>query len=134
MPPAARISDRHKCPAAKHAGGPIISGEGSVLIGFQPAARVGDAASCKGPTDAVAAGEDTVIIRYQPAARLGDPTAHGGVIVSGCQTVIIGRSTQSETLVAAAGDGVPFCEECERIRQAEERRKESEEEDEGEAE
>lgn len=26
----------------------------------------------------------------QPAARMGDPTAHGGVIVAGCPTVLIG--------------------------------------------
>ena len=134
MPPAARITDQHKCPAAKHAGGPIISGEGTVIIGFQPAARVGDAATCKGPTDVVAAGEDTVLIRWQPAARIGDPTVHGGVIVSGCQSVIIGRSTQSDTLVAAAENGEPFCEDCERMRQEEERRRKREEDEAEEAE
>jgi uncharacterized Zn-binding protein involved in type VI secretion len=32
----------------------------------------------------------TVLIGGLPAARIGDITAHGGVIVLGCFTVIIG--------------------------------------------
>jgi uncharacterized Zn-binding protein involved in type VI secretion len=35
-------------------------------------------------------GSMTVMIGYMPAARLGDLTAHGGVIVMGCPTVMIG--------------------------------------------
>jgi uncharacterized Zn-binding protein involved in type VI secretion len=31
-----------------------------------------------------------VMIGGMPAARMGDSTAHGGVIVIGCPTVIIG--------------------------------------------
>jgi uncharacterized Zn-binding protein involved in type VI secretion len=30
------------------------------------------------------------MIGGSPAARVGDPTAHGGVIIAGCPTVIIG--------------------------------------------
>jgi uncharacterized Zn-binding protein involved in type VI secretion len=32
----------------------------------------------------------TVLIGGRPAARIGDMTAHGGTIVLGCPTVIIG--------------------------------------------
>jgi uncharacterized Zn-binding protein involved in type VI secretion len=35
-------------------------------------------------------GSVTVLIGGMPAARMGDPTAHGGVIVLGCFTVLIG--------------------------------------------
>ncbi|XXT21212.1 PAAR domain-containing protein [Sorangium sp. So ce429] len=115
MPPAARISDMHTCPRVEpgpvpHVGGPVASGEPTVLIGHQPAARVGDALVCVGPPDAVAAGESTVIIGNKDAARLGDPTSHGGRIAAGCPTVNIGSSPQAEALRTDE----PFCEECER--------------------
>jgi len=95
MPPAARISDMHVCPMSNgpqpHVGGPIIPpGSPTVLIGGMPAARVGDMAVCTGPPDAIIAGSATVLIGGMPAARLGDSTAHGGTIVAGCPTVIIG--------------------------------------------
>jgi uncharacterized Zn-binding protein involved in type VI secretion len=35
-------------------------------------------------------GSETVFIEGRPAARVGDPTAHGGKIVSGCLSVLIG--------------------------------------------
>lgn len=121
MPPAARISDMHVCPKVDpgpvpHVGGPTTSGEGTVLIGFQPAARVGDSLLCVGPgaSDSISQGESTVLIGNKPAARLGDPTSHGGVLVAGCPTVIIGSSAQAQTIVIAAAQGIPFCEECER--------------------
>jgi uncharacterized Zn-binding protein involved in type VI secretion len=61
-----------------------------VIIGGQPAARVTDMATCVGPPDAIAKGSATVLIGNLPAARLGDSTMHGGVIVIGCPTVMIG--------------------------------------------
>jgi hypothetical protein len=61
-----------------------------VLIGNLPAARVGDMAVCVGPPDKVSAGSSGVMINGKPAARLGDSTAHGGKIVVGCPTVLIG--------------------------------------------
>jgi len=95
MPPAARISDMHTCPMVNpgpvpHVGGPIVAGCPTVLIGFMPAARVGDACVCVGPPDTIVKGSATVMIGNMPAARLGDSTAHGGVIVVGCPTVMIG--------------------------------------------
>jgi len=60
------------------------------LIGGMPAARVSDMAVCVGPPDLIALGSFTVLIAGMPAARLGDMTAHGGSIVVGCPTVLIG--------------------------------------------
>ncbi len=92
--PAARITDNHVCPATTgpipHVGGPIVQGCQSVLIGGVPAARVGDAATCVGPTDLIRMGSLTVLIGGKPAARIGDLCAHGGAIVQGCPTVLIG--------------------------------------------
>ncbi len=95
MPPAARISDMHVCPmvtgVVPHVGGPI-SGPGvpTVLIGGMPAATVGDMLVCTGPPDVIVKGSATVMIGGKPAARMGDMTAHGGSIVLGLPTVMIG--------------------------------------------
>jgi uncharacterized Zn-binding protein involved in type VI secretion len=62
----------------------------TVLIGKLPAAVVGDNAVCVGPPDAIVKGSATVMIDGRPAARVGDATAHGGSIVMGCPTVLIG--------------------------------------------
>ena len=93
--PAARLTDLHVCPMVTvlvpHVGGPITApGAPTVLIGGLPAARMGDIATCVGPPDAIAFGSPTVLIQGQPAARIMDPTVHGGMIVLGCFTVIIG--------------------------------------------
>jgi uncharacterized Zn-binding protein involved in type VI secretion len=61
-----------------------------VLIGSLPAATVGGQCVCIGPPDAIVKGSATVMIQNKPAARLGDSTAHGGSIVMGCPTVLIG--------------------------------------------
>ena len=96
MPLAARITDMHTCPLVNpggvpHVGGPVISpGDPTVLIGGMPAARVGDMAICTGPPDSIATGSSTVLIGGMPAARMGDTTAHGGTIVMGAPTVMIG--------------------------------------------
>jgi uncharacterized Zn-binding protein involved in type VI secretion len=55
-----------------------------------PAARVGDMAVCVGPPDVIALGAFTVLIGGMPAAYLGSLTAHGGTIVLGCPTVLVG--------------------------------------------
>jgi len=96
MPPAARVGDNHVCPMVDpgpkpHVGGPIIPPcEPTVIIGNMPAARISDMAICVGPTDIIMQGSSSVIIGNMPAARMGDMTMHGGVIVVGCPTVIIG--------------------------------------------
>lgn len=98
MPPAARVGDMHTCPMVTpgvppipHVGGPILPpGCPTVLIGFMPAACLGDMATCVGPPDSIIKGSATVLIGNKPAARIGDNTAHGGVIVLGYPTVMIG--------------------------------------------
>jgi uncharacterized Zn-binding protein involved in type VI secretion len=93
--PAARLSDMHVCPMftgpVPHVGGPILPPCAvTVLIGGLPAARVGDMVTCVGPPDVIAKGSMTVLIAGMPAARMGDLTAHGGTIVLGLPTVLIG--------------------------------------------
>jgi uncharacterized Zn-binding protein involved in type VI secretion len=67
-----------------HVGGPILPPcHPTTLIGFLPAARVGDMLTCVGPPDVIVKGSPTVLIGMMPAARMGDNTAHGGVIVLG---------------------------------------------------
>ena len=123
MPPAARISDMHTCPMVNpgpvpHVGGPDISGSPDVIVGFMPQARVGDSLVCVPAVDSIAKGSPTVLVNGRMAARIGDSTVHGGVIVAGCPTVIIGETGQGATLKGAAADGTPFCEECEKAKKA----------------
>lgn len=95
---AARVTDMHVCPMqtpgtppVPHVGGPIIGpGVPTVLIGGLPASVVGDTCTCVGPPDTIITGSSTVFIGNRPAARVGDTTAHGGTIVLGCPTVLIG--------------------------------------------
>ncbi len=92
--PAARIGDFHVCPmvtgTVPHVGGPVSMGSSNVLIAGMPAARVGDMCICVGPPDTIVAGSSTVMIGGMPAARMGDSTAHGGTIMLGAPTVLIG--------------------------------------------
>lgn len=96
--PAARVSDMHVCPMVTpgvppipHVGGPVLPpGCPTVLIAGLPAARVGDMAVCVGPPDTIALGSFTTFIGKMPAARMGDMTGHGGSIVLGAPTVLIG--------------------------------------------
>ncbi|MDI3464967.1 MAG: T6SS PAAR-repeat protein [Nitrospira sp.] len=98
MPPAARLTDMHVCPMQTpglppipHGGGAIVGpGVPTVLIGKLPAAVVGDNCICVGPPDVIVKGSATVLIGKKPAARMGDTTAHGGNVVLGCPTVMIG--------------------------------------------
>ena len=92
---AARITDMHVCPMVTgivpHVGGPIIGpGVATVLIAKMPASIVGDSCTCVGPPDSIVKGSATVMIGGMPAARMGDTTSHGGSIVLGCPTVMIG--------------------------------------------
>lgn len=97
MPPAARASDMHLCPMITpglvpipHVGGPILPMPCTVLIGNLPAATLGQPCLCVGPPDSIVKGSMTVLINNKPAARMGDLTAHGGSILLGMPTVMIG--------------------------------------------
>jgi uncharacterized Zn-binding protein involved in type VI secretion len=93
-PPAARLTDMHVCPMVTgiipHVGGPIIMGAPTVLTGKLPQARATDNCVCVGPPDIIVKGSTTVLVCKLPAARIGDMCAHGGVVVMGCPTVLIG--------------------------------------------
>jgi uncharacterized Zn-binding protein involved in type VI secretion len=109
MPPAARITDFHACPMVTpgtppipHVGGPIIKGQPNVLTGKLPQARISDMCVCVGPPDVIIKGSSGVFVGKLPAARIGDNTAHGGAIVVGMPTVIIG-----ETKAGGGGGGAP---------------------------
>lgn len=96
--PAARVGDMHACPMVTpgvppipHVGGPILPPCAvTVLTGGIPQARVTDMAVCVGPPDVIVKGSLTVLVNGLPAARIGDMTAHGGSIVVGFPTVLIG--------------------------------------------
>ncbi|MBP2293225.1 PAAR domain-containing protein [Azospirillum rugosum] len=96
--PAARCTDMHLCPMATpavvpvpHVGGPITGpGAVNVLIGGLPAARMGDLATCVGPPDTIVMGSATVLVGGSPQARMTDPTLHGGTIMVGFPTVLVG--------------------------------------------
>jgi len=96
-PPAARIGDMHVCPMMTpgvppipHVGGPILTGCPTVLVGKMPQARISDMCTCVGPPDVIAKGSATVLVGKMPAARIGDICGHGGTVVMGFPTVLIG--------------------------------------------
>jgi uncharacterized Zn-binding protein involved in type VI secretion len=96
--PAARLTDMHVCPMVTpgvppipHVGGPIVGpGALTVLIAGMPAAQVSNMCVCVGPPDVIALGSFTTLVGGMPAARMGDMTGHGGAIVLGAPTVLIG--------------------------------------------
>jgi uncharacterized Zn-binding protein involved in type VI secretion len=93
--PAARATDPHVCPMftglVAHGGGPILPPcEPTVETGDLKQARISDMATCVGPPDVIAQGASTVTVRGLFAARMVDPTVHGGIILMGLPTVIIG--------------------------------------------
>jgi uncharacterized Zn-binding protein involved in type VI secretion len=95
MPFAARITDPHVCPMftglVPHVGGPIIMGSPNVITGGMLQSRITDTCVCAAPVpDVIVKGSTTVLVNGLMAARMGDMTAHGGTIVMGLPTVIIG--------------------------------------------
>src|SRR5207302_7999029 len=86
----------HVCPMVTglvpHVGGPVVLGSFNVFTGKMPQARVGDMLVCVGPPDTIALGSTGVFVNNMPAARMGDITAHGGNIVIGLPTVLIGET------------------------------------------
>jgi uncharacterized Zn-binding protein involved in type VI secretion len=96
--PASRITDMHVCPMVTpgvppipHVGGPILPpGAPTVLTCMLPQATVTNMCVCVGPPDVIVKGSMTVLVQKLPAARMGDMTAHGGSIVLGAPTVLMG--------------------------------------------
>ena len=96
--PQARIGDMCMCtvisltPVGAPIPGPTplaFVGAPTVLVGSQPAARVGDNHVGLGPHP-VAMGSFTVLMQSMPAARIGDMTGCGGAVTQGLPTVLTG--------------------------------------------
>lgn len=92
--PAAYLGAFHVCPGktgkVPHVGGPTLAASPNVFVGGLPLARVSDKLVCVGPTDTITQGSSSVTANGLAVARLGDGTAHGGKIVVGNPTVIVG--------------------------------------------
>ncbi len=96
--PASRLTDMHVCPMLTpgvppipHVGGPVIGPcAPTVLIGGLPAARITDMCFCVGPPDTIVTGAFTVLVANFPQAHITSNTMHGGVLIMGCPTVLVG--------------------------------------------
>jgi uncharacterized Zn-binding protein involved in type VI secretion len=104
------------CSPNPHVGGPIIVPcAPNVLIGELPAARMTDTLICVGAPapDVIIEGSPTVMIENLMAARMMDPCAHGGMVVMGCPTVMIGDGgSVGGTMTDAKKMGAPFAQSC----------------------
>ena len=150
--PAARVGDMHVCPMVTpgtppipHVGGPILPPcMPTVITCGMPQARVTDMCTCVGPPDSIATGSPMVLVGNLMAARMSDSTLHGGIIMMGAPTVLIGTglatmvtqeigalvrqakkliaeatknidpATFKNAMIAASQIGAPFCEQCAR--------------------
>lgn len=107
--PAARVSDFHFCPMVTpgtppvpHVGGPILPpGCPTVLIGSMLAACVGDMCVCVGPPDSIVTGAFTILMGNKPGARIGSSTAHGGTVMLGYPTVLLGEGLSAIAAVVS---------------------------------
>lgn len=98
--PAATLTSMHICSKVTskvpHVGGPVVAGSPNVKIGGLSVARKGDRLICVGPPDSISEGSGSVFINGKPAARMGDSTKHGGKIVIGNPTVLIGEKYRAD--------------------------------------
>jgi len=84
--PAARLGDAVACPKCGTTA--LVQGSSNVFFDGLPAATLGHACSCGAAVSAAVI--PNVLINGQPAAVLGSITSHGGVVIGGSGTVIIG--------------------------------------------
>ncbi|MEM6488115.1 MAG: PAAR domain-containing protein [Pseudomonadota bacterium] len=93
-PPASRVSDMHVCPMVTgiipHVGGPVLLGCFTALFCKLPGARVSDMCFCVGPPDTIVLGSFKTLTGKMPQARMGSLTAHGGTVVVGAPTTLVG--------------------------------------------
>ncbi len=119
--PIARITDLHICPMQTpavvpipHVGGPVVGpGMPTVMAGGIPVSVLGDMAICVGPPDVMIVGAFTVLAGGKPIVRITDVTAHGGMVIVGLPTVLVGDSggggsSQAATMSAAKAGGSAF--------------------------
>ncbi len=92
--PAAFMGSLHVCPSVTvivpHVGGPVMGTAAMVQVMGPPAVNIGDTAICVGPPDKVVLASFTVMAQGKPMARMGDLCAHGGSIVLGMPTILVG--------------------------------------------
>ena len=96
--PFSRVGDLHVCPMVTpgvppipHVGGPIMPpGVITLLVGSMPVAQATGMCTCVGPPAPVPMGSPTVLVGSMPAGRMSDMTGHGGSIVFGLPTVLVG--------------------------------------------
>lgn len=101
MEPVARVGDETSCPAFEyvilpHLGGPLINASPVCLAADgRSIIRVGDYGECKlaAPLDVVVEGAATFTVCGLPVARKGDGMVHGGHIVEGSPTLVVGGPT-----------------------------------------
>jgi len=93
MPPASRISDI----ASGHGGYPpskVIQGSSDVFVGGLPQHRKGDAIMKHKKKSShlrkSACGSSSVFVNSKQAVRIGDCVSCGGLLVTGCGSVVIG--------------------------------------------
>ncbi len=121
LAPIARVEDLHACPMATpavvpvpHVGGPVKGpGAMTVLAGGQIVCVAGDIAICVGPPDVMCMGSPTVMAMGRPVVRICDQSVHGGMVLIGLPTVMVGDSggngsAQAGTMSAAKAGGSAF--------------------------
>ncbi|WP_177339214.1 PAAR domain-containing protein, partial [Pseudomonas sp. EpS/L25] len=104
--PAARLGDAIACPKCGTTA--LVQGSPNVFFDGLPAATLGHACGCGATVSAAVI--PNVFINGQPAAVLGSVTSHGGVVIGGSGTVVIGTqgdgaSTGSVASGACASSG-----------------------------
>ncbi|KTS73849.1 hypothetical protein NS274_19665 [Pseudomonas oryzihabitans] len=86
--PAARLGDAVACPKCGTTA--LVQGSSNVFFDGLPAATLGHACGCGAAISGAVI--PNVFINGQPVAVLGSVTSHGGVVIGGSGTVIIGTS------------------------------------------
>ena len=95
--PQARVFDLHACTLPSIPPPPVLPIPlpiappclPTVLVGYMPAARIGDM-TMSAPPHPIIKGSATVLIGKMLAARVMDNCAYGGPIMLGCFTVLVG--------------------------------------------
>jgi uncharacterized Zn-binding protein involved in type VI secretion len=93
--PSSRLFDMHVCPAftgpVPHVGGPITGPGNPTVITFSMVqSKQTDLCVCVGPPDTVVMGAPTVQTLGLPLTRITSNCAHGGMVVLGAPTVLVG--------------------------------------------
>lgn len=88
------VGHYHTCPKFEgntpHVGGAINRGQSACTVNGIPVAVVGATCTCEvGGPDTIVTGHAALTINGKPVAIVGSQTAHGGVVVEGCDALTI---------------------------------------------